>query len=133
MTQIRAWLERARMLPKSGKEKIWLRTASATPSGIPFPVMITRMPNRRPKTHAHIITTGTQLARFIDALERMGDIPAFRPPAAQPELIQASGQPALSESAKTASRMGPRPSQPSPDEIKSATPRQSSPKRSRAA
>jgi hypothetical protein len=95
--------------------------------------MITRMPNRRPKTYGHIITTGTELARFIDALERMGDIPAFRPRAAEPELIQAPGQPALSESATTASRMGQRPQQPSPDEIKSATPRQSSPKRSRAA
>jgi hypothetical protein len=78
-----------------------------------------RFPNRPSKNRAHIITTGTELARFIDALESMGDIPAFRLPFAQPELIQAQDHE--------------RPQQLSPDEIKSATSRRSSPKRSRAA
>ena len=96
------------------KRKTWLRTASATLSGIPFPVMITRMPNRRPKTRDHIITTGTQLARFIDALERMGEIPRLRP---RPELMQAPNQPAPSTSAKLASQMEQRPQLPSLDEI----------------
>ncbi len=81
--------------------------------------MITRMPNRPLKTRTHIITTGTQLARFIDALELMGEIPKLRSRTTQPALIQAPSHL--------------RPQQSSPDETKSANPRQSSPRRSRAA